>query len=87
MMRLNNSGKFVRSALEAVLTRVLSVVQSEDSTTEFGSLMGKMQGIVWDLSHAKSTVDCVWDPTLHLGALGKGENGGTGDFAPFQSSC
>ncbi|BDA43762.1 Alpha-1,3-mannosyltransferase CMT1 [Coccomyxa sp. Obi] len=55
----------------------LREIQAEDSTTEFGSLMGKMQGIVWDLSHAKSTVDCVWDPTLHLGALGKGENGGT----------
>ncbi len=52
--------------------------QAEDSTTEFGSLMGKVQGIVWDLSHAKSTVDCVWDPTLHLGSLGKRDNGGLG---------
>ena len=62
------------------MTRLLLVVQAEDSTTEFGSLMGKMQGIVWDLSHAKSTVDCVWDPTLHLGALGKSEHGGTGIY-------
>lgn len=52
--------------------------QADDSTTEFGSLMGKMQGIVWDLSHAKSTVDCVWDPTLHLASLGKRGNGGLG---------
>ena len=44
-------------------------MQAEDSTTEFGSLMGKVQGIVWDLSHAKSIVDCAWDPTLHLGVL------------------
>lgn len=67
---------------EAVVTGLLLVLQAEDSTTEFGSLMGKMQGIVWDLSHAKSTVDCVWDPTLHLGALGKAENGGTGNYIP-----
>lgn len=40
--------------------------------------MGKVQGIVWDLTHAEATVECVWDPTLHLGSLGKGRNGNAG---------
>ena len=40
--------------------------------------MGKVQGIVWDLTHAEATIECVWDPTLHLGSLGKGRNGNAG---------
>ena len=51
--------------------------QAEGSAaTEFGSLMGKVQGIVWDLSHAQTVVECAWDPTLHLGSLGKAKSGG-----------
>lgn len=51
--------------------------QAEGSAaTEFGSLMGKVQGIVWDLSHAQAVVECAWDPTLHLGSLGKAKSGG-----------
>ena len=40
--------------------------------------MGKVQGIVWDLTHAQATVECIWDPTLHPGSLGKGKMGNTG---------
>lgn len=53
-------------------------MQIADSTGEFGSLMGKVQGIVWDLTHAEATVECIWDPTLHLGSLGKGKSGNPG---------
>ncbi len=51
--------------------------------------MGKVQGIVWDLTHAEATIECVWDPTLHLGSLGKGRNGNAGtDTMPASSvSC
>ena len=41
--------------------------------------MGKVQGIVWDLTHAEATIECVWDPTLHLASLGKGRNGNSGN--------
>ena len=61
-------------------------VQVADTTGEFGSLMGKVQGIVWDLTHAEATIECVWDPTLHLGSLGKGRNGNAGiahAFVPY----
>ena len=40
--------------------------------------MGKVQGIVWDLTHAQATMECIWDPTLHPGSLGKGKMGNTG---------
>ena len=57
---------------------VLYLLQVADTTGEFGSLMGKVQGIVWDLTHAAATIECVWDPTLHLGSLGKNKNGNAG---------
>lgn len=44
--------------------------------------MGKVQGIVWDLTHAEDTIECPWDPTLHLGSLGKGRNGNAGQDTP-----
>ena len=60
------------------LRQLLVLLQIADSTGEFGSLMGKVQGIVWDLTHAEATVECIWDPTLHLGSLGKGRTGNAG---------
>ena len=48
--------------------------------------MGKVQGIVWDLTHAQATVECIWDPTLHPGSLGKGKMGNTGQTTNLESS-
>ena len=67
--------------LEIFQQSACPTVQIADSTAEFGSLMGKVQGIVWDLTHAQATVECIWDPTLHPGSLGKGKMGNTGGSA------
>ena len=67
---------------------MLVTPQAEGSAaTEFGSLMGKVQGIVWDLSHAQTVVECAWDPTLHLGSLGKAKSGGGAGARPLDLAC